>query len=128
FDMTGNITGNLSGSVGSVTGSVTLAAEQEFNNTGQTTSLPANVKAVNGEDIEVVTEFDANVTKVLGTALTETTEGRLAGNVSTFFDNGDADSSAKVGDVASASATADAVAAKFGVSGTVSDSEPAAGG
>lgn len=41
--VTGNVGGNVVGSVGSVTGNVTLAASQVFNNTGQTTNLPANM-------------------------------------------------------------------------------------
>ncbi len=43
--------------------------------------------------------LEVDITKFLGTAITETTGGRIAGNLSTFWDNDDADTSKTVDDI-----------------------------
>jgi hypothetical protein len=44
----GSVTGNVGGNV---TGTVTLAATQSYNNTGQTSNIPANTKQFNGQAV-----------------------------------------------------------------------------
>ena len=51
---------------------------------------------------------NANVTQVLGTSVTETTSGNLAGNLSTLLDNGDATATLTLDDVSTLSGTVDA--------------------
>lgn len=68
--ITGNVTGNLSGSVGSVSGNVAG-------------SVGGNVLGSVGS---VVATVDANLTKILTYAITQTTSGNLASAFTKFFD------------------------------------------
>lgn len=52
-------------------------------------------------DIDATNEAEVNLTEVMGTALTESAAGRLAGNLSTFWDNGNAATTQTVDDVGS---------------------------
>jgi len=118
--------------IGTATVSGTVAANlTQIKGTAitETTSgrLAANVSTVfdNGDAATTKTADDigtatvsgtvaANITQVLGTAVTETTTGRLAGNLSVFLDNGDAASAKTQDDVGSGatSVTADLTSIK----------------
>ena len=60
-----------------------------------------------------LTDLPVNLTKVLGTALAETTGGRIAANLNTFWDNADAGTSQTVDDVGSGGGTVDANVTQF---------------
>lgn len=71
----------------------------------QLTAGGSTVFSYNGEpviaagSVPSILEVQADVTKIHGTAITETSAGRIAGNFSTFYDNADAATTQTVDDV-----------------------------
>jgi hypothetical protein len=61
-----------------------------------------NVTHVNGVAVVLATEFDADLVKILGSSVSETSAGRTAGNWEFFWDNGDAQTAKTVNDVGGA--------------------------
>ena len=80
-----------------------------FNNT--TDSLEANADAMSAG-------LEVDVTKIHGSALTETTSGRLAANASTFFDNADSASSKVQDDIGTATVSGGLEADLVSIKGT----------
>lgn len=128
-DLVGDITGNLSGSAGSVTGAVgsvtgavgsvtgavgsvtgNVGGSVEGNVAGSVASVTGNVTAVlgntthggSGASITLGTPVESDMVRIHGSALSETTGGRLATNFGTFYDNSDADTTKIVDDVGGA--------------------------
>ncbi len=123
FDNADSVSTKTQDAIGTGTFSGTVDANLvEVKGTGVTETtagrLAANISTVfdnadaattkTADDIGTATvsgTVNANLTQILGTSITETTSGRFAGNVSTFYDNADGATSKTVDDVGTATVT-----------------------